>query len=176
VPETVPCNKNAGPGPGLRPSKKKTSQAQALHLRLTAALRLAPWPGIGHWPWLFNRKRASARRKALPSRGRPKTKTTGSGPGAQKGLGSEYVFDLFLVFLNIIRRERFKNVIKNKLGFGFVSDLFVKTFRATRFFRKTFVRGVFEHPSLRTTRKRDKTKNSRENLPGSFVHFFRKSF
>jgi hypothetical protein len=70
------------------------------------------------------------------------------------------------VFLNSPYREAPKNAItkiEKKIGFGFLVDFFVKTFRHD-FFCKTFFCGAFELPSLRNTRKRDKTKKIEEKL------------
>jgi hypothetical protein len=89
----------------------------------------------------------------------------------EKGLGPDFFFRLFfVVFLNSPHRETPKNVIKQfreKVGFGFLIEFFVKTFRHD-FVCKTFFCSVFELPSLRNTRKRDKTKKVEEKLTSTF--------
>jgi hypothetical protein len=73
------------------------------------------------------------------------------------------------VFLNSPHRETPKNLIKQireKIGFGFLVEFFVKTFRH-EFFVKRFW-SAFELPSLRNTRKRDKTKQIEEKLTSKF--------
>jgi hypothetical protein len=71
-----------------------------------------------------------------------------------------------------------KNVIKQnreKIGFGFLVEFFVKPFRYY-FFAKLFC-SAFELPSLRNTRKRDKAKKSRGKTDiENFVDVFGKSF
>jgi hypothetical protein len=55
---------------------------------------------------------------------------------------------------------------REKVGFGFLVDFFVKTFR------HDFFCGVFELPSLKNTRKRDKTKKVKEKLTSKFLSKF----
>jgi hypothetical protein len=64
-------------------------------------------------------------------------------------------------------QKRDKKQIREKVGFGFLVEFFVKTFRHD-FFCKTVFGSVFELPSLRNTRKRDKTKKVEEKLTSKF--------
>jgi hypothetical protein len=68
----------------------------------------------------------------------------------------------FIVFLNCPHRETPKNVIKlfrEKNGFGLLVKFFVKTFR----------HDFFKLPSLKNTRKCDKTKKVEEKLTSKFL-------
>jgi hypothetical protein len=59
---------------------------------------------------------------------------------------------------------------RKKIGFGFLVDFFVKTFRDDRFCNTCFVvRSAFDLPSLRSTRSRDKTKKAEEKLTSKFL-------
>jgi hypothetical protein len=75
------------------------------------------------------------------------------------------------VFLNSPHRETPKNVKKNreKVGFGFL----VEFFREKKLFDTIFLQNVFcsvfELPSLKNTRKRDKTKKVEEKLTSNFL-------
>jgi hypothetical protein len=95
------------------------------------------------------------------------------GSEAKKGPGSDLFFDIFSRVFEL-PEKRPKNVIKNreKIGFGFLVEFFVKAFRHD-FFVKCFC-NVFELPSLKNTRKRDKTKKVEEKL--SMSKTFGKSF
>jgi hypothetical protein len=98
----------------------------------------------------------------------------------EKGQGSDLFFDIFLiVFLNSPHRETPKNVMKQisrKSRFWIFCRIFCKSF-STRFFLQIVFCSVFELPSLRNTRKRDKTKNVEEKLTSKFVvEIFGKSF
>jgi hypothetical protein len=72
---------------------------------------------------------------------------------AKKGPGSDLFFSIFfIVFLNSPHRETPKNVInknREKIGFGFLVEFFVKTFRRD-FFQNVFC-SAFELPSLKNT-------------------------
>jgi hypothetical protein len=73
------------------------------------------------------------------------------GSAAKKGPGSDFFRFCFSVFLNSPHREMPKNVIKKHretIGFGFFDTIS---------FEKHLFCGVFELPSLRNTRNRDKT-------------------
>jgi hypothetical protein len=99
-------------------------------------------------------------------RGRQKHKTPPGDPRGvwvgqrpKNGLGSDFYYFFLIAFLSP------KNVIKNlknreKAGFGFLVE-FLQKIRHD-FFVKRFC-SVFKLPSLKNTRKRDKTKKSREN-------------
>ena len=55
---------------------------------------------------------------------------------------------------------------REKVGFGFLAELFVKTFRHD-FLQNVFC-SVFELPSPKNTRKRNKTKKVEEKLTSKF--------
>ena len=85
----------------------------------------------------------------------------------EKGLGWDLFFRYFFyrVFDLPSSRETPKNVItknREKIGFGFLVEFFVKTFLCS----------AFELPSLRNTRKRDKTKKVEEKLTSNFLSIF----
>jgi hypothetical protein len=87
------------------------------------------------------------------------------GSEAKKELGSDLFFRYFvIVFLNSPHRETPKNAIKNKSRksrFWTSGRIFCKNF-STRFFFQNVFCSVFELPSLKNTRKCDKTKNVEE--------------
>jgi hypothetical protein len=64
---------------------------------------------------------------------------------------------------------------RGKVGFGFLVELFVKAFRHD-LFCKTVFGSVFELPSLKNTRKRDKTKKVEEKLTSNFLSKFWEKF
>jgi hypothetical protein len=67
-------------------------------------------------------------------------------------------FDIIFIEKRPITNKRDKTNLK-KIGFGFLVEFFVKTFRHdVRCFLQNVFLCVFELPSLRSTRKRDKTK------------------
>jgi hypothetical protein len=87
-----------------------------------------------------------------------------AGSEAKKGPGSDLFFDIcFVVLLNSPHRETPQN---REIGFGFFVDSFVKRFFCS----------VFELPSLRNTRGRDKTKSRGKTDIEIFVDFFGKRF
>jgi hypothetical protein len=80
----------------------------------------------------------------------------------------------FVVFLNSPHREMPKNVIKNKSRknrFWIFGRFFWKNF-STRFVLQNVFPRVFELPSLRNTRNRDKTKQIEEKLTSQFLWIF----
>ena len=83
------------------------------------------------------------------------------------------------MFLNSPHRETPKNVIKKKSRksrFWIFGRIFCKNF-STRFFLQNVFCSVFELPSLRNTRKRDKTKKVEEKLTSKiFVKILEKVF
>jgi hypothetical protein len=84
---------------------------------------------------------------------------------AKKGPGSDLFRFCFMVFLISPHRETPKNVIKEnreKVGLGF----------SKRFFLQNVFFSVFELPSLRNTRNRDKTKKSRGKTDIEIFGFF----
>jgi hypothetical protein len=102
----------------------------------------------------------------VPPRGRQNQKSVTPVVGwwvrVQKRGGVRFVFfDIFLVvFLNSPHRETPKNVIKEnqeQIGFGFLVEFFGKFFRHDVFCMTSFF-SAFQLPSLRNTRKREKTK------------------
>ena len=75
------------------------------------------------------------------------------------------------MFLNSPCREAPKNVIKKKSRksrFWIFGRIFCRNF-STRFFLQNVFCSVFELPSLRNTRKRDKTKKVEEKLTSNFL-------
>ena len=99
------------------------------------------------------------------------TPVVGGWVRVRKRIRVRFFFNIyFIVFLNSPHRETPKNVIKQnreKIGFGFLVEFFVKTF-GHDFFCKTLY-NVLELPSLRNTRKRDKTKKAEEKLTSNFL-------
>jgi hypothetical protein len=98
----------------------------------------------------------------------------------EKGLGWGLFFRyFFIVFLNSPHRETPKNVIKifsRKSRFWIFGRIFCKTI-STCFFLQNVFCSVFELPSLRNTRKRDKTKKVEEKLLSKkFVEILEKVF
>jgi hypothetical protein len=80
----------------------------------------------------------------------------------------------FIVFLNSPHRETPKNVIKKnskKSRFWIFVRIFCKNF-STRFFLYNVFCSVFELPSLKNTRKRDKTKKVEEKLTSKILSKF----
>jgi hypothetical protein len=60
----------------------------------------------------------------------------------RKRMGSDLFFVFFIVFVNSPHRETPKNVIKQnreKIGFGFLVEFFVKTFRHDVFCKTFFL-------------------------------------
>jgi hypothetical protein len=98
------------------------------------------------------------------------------GPEAKKGLGIEkYLLKKIIVFLNPPHRETPKNVIKKKSRKNRFW-IFGKNL-STRFVLQKSFCSVLELPSLRNTRKRDKTKKSRKKTEiDLFFDFFGKGF
>jgi hypothetical protein len=89
--------------------------------------------------------------------------------GGQKSTRVGQFFDFFVVFLNSPHRETPKNVRKKSRTKRFWILLSI-------FLQNVFC-SVFELPSLRNTRKLDKTKKVEKNLTSNFlVDFFGKSF
>jgi hypothetical protein len=84
----------------------------------------------------------------------------------------------FVVFLNSPHRETPKNVIKRfsrKNRFWTFGQIFCKNF-STRFFLQNVFCSVFELPSLKNTRKCDKTKKAEEKLTSKFLSKFWEKF
>jgi hypothetical protein len=82
-----------------------------------------------------------------------------------------------VVLLNSLHRETPKNVIKKidkKTVWDFLSIFWLKPFD-TIFLYNAFC-SVFELPSLRNTRKRDKAKKAEEKLTSKFCRFFSGKF
>jgi hypothetical protein len=80
----------------------------------------------------------------------------------------------FIVLLNSPYRETPKNVIKKieeKLVLDFWSNLLENIFNTIFFLQNVFC-GVFELPSLRKSRKRDKTKKNEVKLTSKFLSIF----
>jgi hypothetical protein len=111
------------------------------------------WCGCGSWSWC----QGAGKKK---SRGPP---WWVCGSEHEKGIGPDlFSRHFFIVFLNSPYREAPKNVI-NKTEKKSVLDFwsnFLSKFFDTMFFVKRFC-VCFELPSLRNTRKRDKTKKNR---------------
>jgi hypothetical protein len=99
------------------------------------------------------------------------------GQRPKKDQGQIYFFDIYfiaIVFLNSPHRETPKNVIKKnreKIGFGFLVEFFVQVFRHDFLLQNVFF-SAFEVPSLKNTRKRDKTKKVEEKLTSKFLSKF----
>jgi hypothetical protein len=111
------------------------------------------------------------------TRGRQKKKIVVGGwvRVTKKGCGQIYFFTIvFVVFLNSYcsPRNAQKRDKKNreKIGFGFWVEFFDTIFVCI------FFCSVFELPSLRNTRKRDKTKKVEEKLTSEILSIFLKGF
>jgi hypothetical protein len=96
------------------------------------------------------------------------------GQSTKKGWGQICFFDIFLIaFLNSPHRETPKNVKQNrrKSVLDFWSNFLQKLFH-TILQKKNVFCSVFELPSLRNPRKRDKTKKVEEKLTSKFLSIF----
>jgi hypothetical protein len=117
-------------------------------------------------------RQVAVKKKCLPAfafsaaRGRQKTKIGDPrggwvGQRPKKDQGQICFFDIRFFFLTHLTEKRPKPWLKNQsrksIGFGFLGDFCCESF-STRFFVKRFFGIAFELPSLRNTRKRDKTK------------------
>jgi hypothetical protein len=70
--------------------------------------------------------------RLLQNKSKSATSVVGGWVRGQKRTSARFPPDLFIAFLNCPQRETPKNVIKGnreKIGFGFIVDFFVKTFR-----------------------------------------------